>query len=123
MTIVKAIPSSEDKTVLVNGVKLAAVVSVKEFEKSSVYKIECFGDDEPAAVLTNGTEYGVELRRETPATDGVSFDGLADFTVKVGNVVYGGCRCAKRERTIKPGEPETELVTINAASRQEAEDE
>ena len=40
MTIVKAIPSSEDKTVLVNGVKLAAVVSVKEFEKSSVYKIE-----------------------------------------------------------------------------------
>lgn len=123
MTIVKAIPSSEDKTVLVNGVKLAAVVSVKEFEKSSVYKIECFGDDEPAAVLTNGTEYGVELRRETPAPDGVSFEGLADFTVKVGGRLYKGCLCAKRERIIKPGEPETELVTINAASRQEAEDE
>ena len=50
-------------------------------------------------------------------------DGLADFTVKVGSRLYGGCRCAKIERITKPDGPETEVVTIAAGTRQEEENE
>ena len=123
MTVTRAFPSNDDNTVLVNGVKLASVQSVREFETSSVYKIECFGDALPAAVLTNDTEYGIELRRETAVEDSLSFDGLTDFTVKVGSRLYGGCRCAKIERITKPDGPETEVVTIAAGTRQEEENE
>ena len=98
MTVTRAFPSNDDNTVLVNGVKLASVQSVREFETSSVYKIECFGDALPAAVLTNDTEYGIELRRETAVSDGLSFDGLADFTVKVGSRLYGKDRAHNKAR-------------------------
>lgn len=123
MTVMRAFPPNEDNTVLVNGVKLASVLTVREFETSSVYKVECFGDALPAAVLTNDTEYGVELRRETAVPDGLSFDGLTDFTVKVGSRLYSGCRCARIERITKPDGPETEVVTIAAGTRLEAENE
>nr|DAG12558.1 MAG TPA: hypothetical protein [Caudoviricetes sp.] len=123
MTVIQAFRSNDDNAVFVNSVKLASVQSVREFETSSVYKIECFGDALPAAVLTNDKEYGVELRRETAVPDSVSFDGLADFTVKVGNRLYSGCRCTKLERITKPDGPETEVVTIAAGNRQEAENE
>ena len=123
MTVMRAFPPNEDNTVLVNGVKLASVLTVREFETSSVYKVECFGDALPAAVLTNDKEYGVELRRETAVPDGLSFDGLTDFTVKVGSRLYSGCRCARIERITKPDGPETEVVTIAAGIRQETENE
>ena len=123
MTVMRAFPPNEDNTVLVNGVKLASVLTVREFETSSVYKVECFGDALPAAVLTNDTEYGIELRRETAVPDGLSFDGLTDFTVKVGSRLYSGCRCARIERITKPDGPETEVVTIAAGARQEAANE
>lgn len=123
MTVMRAFPPNEDNTVLVNGVKLASVLTVREFETCSVYKVECFGDALPAAVLTNDTEYGVELRRETAVPDGLSFDGLTDFTVKVGSRLYSGCRCARIERITKPDGPETEVVTIAAGTRLEAENE
>ena len=123
MTVMRAFPPNEDNTVLVNGVKLASVLTVREFETSSVYKVECFGDALPAAVLTNDKEYGVELRRETAVPDGLSFDGLTDFTVKVGSRLYSGCRCARIERITKPDGPETEVVTIAAGTRQEAANE
>ena len=123
MKVMRAFPPNEDNTVLVNGVKLASVLTVREFETSSVYKVECFGDALPAAVLTNDTEYGVELRRETAVPDGLSFDGLTDFTVKVGSRLYSGCRCARIERITKPDGPETEVVTIAAGTRLEAENE
>ena len=123
MTVMRAFPPNEDNTVLVNGVKLASVLTVREFETSSVYKVECFGEALPAAVLTNDTEYGVELRRETAVSDGLSFDGLTDFTVKVGSRLYSGCRCARIERITKPDGPETEVVTIAAGTRQEAANE
>lgn len=123
MTVMRAFPPNEDNTVLVNGVKLASVLTVREFETSSVYKVECFGDALPAAVLTNDTEYGVELRRETAVPDGLSFDGLTDFTVKVGSRLYSGCRCARIERITKPDGPETEVVAIAAGTRLEAENE
>lgn len=123
MTVMRAFPPNEDNTVLVNGVKLASVLTVREFETSSVYKVECFGDALPAAVLTNDKEYGVELRRETAVPDGLSFDGLTDFTVKVGSRLYSGCRCARIERITKPDGPETEVVTIAAGTRLEAENE
>lgn len=116
----QAFPPNDNRAVFVNGVKLASVQSVRELETSSVHKIECFGDALPAAVLTNGTEYIVELRREAAAEDGLSFDGLSDFTVKIGGRLYGGCRCARLERITKPDEPEAELITIAAESRQEA---
>ena len=123
MTVMRAFPPNEDNTVLVNGVKLASGLAVREFETSSVYKVECFGDALPAAVLTNDKEYGVELRRETAVPDGLSFDGLTDFTVKVGSRLYSGCRCARIERITKPDGPETEVVTIAAGTRLEAENE
>ena len=123
MTVTRAFPPNDDNTVLVNGVKLASVLAVREFETSSVYKVECFGDTLPAAVLTNDKEYGVELRRETAVPDGLSFDGLADFTVRVGNRLYSGCRCVRIERITKPDGPETEVVTIAAGARQEAANE
>ena len=123
MTVMRAFPPNEDNTVLVNGVKLASVLTVREFETCSVYKVECFGDALPAAVLTNDKEYGVELRRETAVPDGLSFDGLTDFTVKVGSRLYSGCRCARIERITKPDGPETEVVTIAAGTRLEAENE
>ena len=123
MTVMRAFPPNEDNTVLVNGVKLASVLTVREFETSSVYKVECFGDALPAAVLTNDTEYGIELRRETAVPDGLSFGGLTDFTVKVGSRLYSGCRCARIERITKPDGPETEVVTIAAGTRLEAENE
>ena len=123
MKVMRAFPPNEDNTVLVNGVKLASVLTVREFETCSVYKVECFGDALPAAVLTNDTEYGVELRRETAVPDGLSFDGLTDFTVKVGSRLYSGCRCARIERITKPDGPETEVVTIAAGTRLEAENE
>ena len=123
MTVMRAFPPNEDNTVLVNGVKLASVLTVREFETSSVYKVECFGDALPAAVLTNDKEYGVELRRETAVPDGLSFDGLTDFTVKVGSRLYSGCRCVRNERITKPDGPETEVVTIAAGTRLEAENE
>ncbi|MGM9591633.1 MAG: hypothetical protein ACI3VK_02825 [Oscillospiraceae bacterium] len=123
MTVTRAFPPNDGNTVIVNGVKLASVLAVREFETNSVYKVECFGDSLPAAVLTNDTEYGLELRRETAYSDGLSFDGLTDFTVRVGNRLYGGCRCARIERITKPDGPETEVVTIAAGTRQEAENE
>lgn len=123
MKVMRAFPPNEDNTVLVNGVKLASVLTVREFETCSVYKVECFGDALPAAVLTNDTEYGVELRRETAVPDGLSFDGLTDFTVKVGSRLYSGCSCARIERITKPDGPETEVVTIAAGTRLEAENE
>ena len=123
MKVMRAFPPNEDNTVLVNGVKLASVLTVREFETCSVYKVECFGDALPAAVLTNDKEYGVELRRETAVPDGLSFDGLTDFTVKVGSRLYSGCRCARIERITKPDGPETEVVTIAAGTRLEAENE
>ncbi len=123
MTLMRAFPPNDDNTVLINGVKLASVLAVREFETSSVYKVECFGDSLPAAVLTNDTEYGLELRRETAVADGLSFDGLTDFTVKVGSRLYSGCRCTRLERITKPDGPETEVVTIAAGIRQETENE
>lgn len=123
MTLMRTFPPNDGNTVLVNGVKLASVLAVREFETKSVYKIECFGDALPAAVLTNDTEYGIELRRETAYSDGLSFDGLTDFTVKVGSRLYSGCRCARIERITKPDGPETEVVTIAAGTRQETENE
>lgn len=123
MTLMRAFPPNDGNTVLVNGVKLASVLAVREFETKSFYKIECFGDALPAAVLTNDTEYGIELRRETAYSDGLSFDGLTDFTVKVGSRLYSGCRCARIERITKPDGPETEVVTIAAGTRQETENE
>lgn len=121
MTVIRAFLPSDDRSVLVNGVKLASVQSVRELETSSVHKIECFGDAMPAAVLTNGTEYLIELSIENALGDGIDFEGLTDFTVKIDGRLYGGCRCAKLERITKqPNGPEIEFVTIAAESRQEA---
>lgn len=123
MIYTRAFPANDRNEVFVDGVKLGSVQSVRELETSSVYKVERFGDALPAAVLSNDVEYTVELRRELPIKDGISFDTIDNFTLRVRSRIYSGCRCARIERITKPDEPETEVITIAAESRQEAQNE
>lgn len=102
-----------------NGVPVAAVTGVSEYETRSEKAITGFGDSEPSAVIAFGHSYVVELERECPPPDGVTFVGNDGFSLRIGSMVYSDCRCTEFH-SVKTSEGyEQQKIKIIALGRQE----
>ncbi len=124
---VKAIPTSSDIYLEVNGRKVAVVQSYTAQTTRSSTAVEAFGEAEPVAAIPGQHQHLVELTRiyatDEALTDGIDFYGLEDFDLVIckpdRRVIYSGCQWSKLGETGSLGASVLEKVTLVAARRME----
>ena len=124
---VKAIPTSSDIYLEINGRKVAVVQSYTAQTTKSSTAVEAFGESEPVAAIPGQHQHLVELTR-IYATDealayGIDFYGLEDFNLVIckpdRRVIYSGCQWSKIGETGNLGTSVLEKITLVAARRME----
>lgn len=124
---VKAIPTSSDIYLEVNGRKVAVVQSYTAQTTRSSTAVEAFGEAEPVAAIPGQHQHLVELTRiyatDEALSDGIDFYGLEDFDLVIckpdRRVIYSGCQWSKLGETGSLGASVLEKVTLVAARRME----
>ena len=134
---VKAIPTSSDIYLEINGRKVAVVQSYTAQTTKSSTAVEAFGESEPVAAIPGQYQHLVELTRiyatDEALADGIDFYGLEDFIDILGNqgsaglvickpdrrVIYSGCQWSKIGETGNLGTSVLEKITLVAARRME----
>lgn len=124
---VKAIPTSSDIYLEINGRKVAVVQSYTAQTTRSSTAVEAFGEAEPVAAIPGQHQHLVELTRiyatDEALTDGIDFYGLEDFDLVIckpdRRVIYSGCQWSKLGETGSLGASVLEKVTLVAARRME----
>lgn len=124
---VKAIPTSSDIYLEVNGRKVAVVQSYTAQTTRSSTAVEAFGEAEPVAAIPGQHQHLVELTRiyatDEALTDGIDFYGLEDFDLVIckpdRRVIYSGCQWSKLGETGSLGASVLEKVTLVATRRME----
>ena len=124
---VKAIPTSSDIYLEINGRKVAVVQSYTAQTTKSSTAVEAFGESEPVAAIPGQHQHLVELTRiyatDEALADGIDFYGLADFNLVVckpdRRVIYSGCQWSKIGETGNLGTSVLEKITLVAARRME----
>lgn len=124
---VKAIPTSSDIYLEVNGRKVAVVQSYTAQTTRSSTAVEAFGEEEPVAAIPGQHQHTVELTRiyatDEALSDGIDFYSLEDFSLVIckpdRRVIYSGCQWSKLGETGSLGASVLEKVTLVAARRME----
>ena len=124
---VKAIPTSSEIYLEVNGRKVAVVQSYTAQTTRSSTAVEAFGEAEPVAAIPGQHQHLVELTRiyatDEALSDGIDFYGLEDFDLVIckpdRRVIYSGCQWSKLGETGSLGASVLEKVTLVAARRME----
>ena len=124
---VKAIPTSSDIYLEINGRKVAVVQSYTAQTTKSRTAVEAFGESEPVAAIPGQHQHLVELTRiyatDEALADGIDFYGLEDFNLVIckpdRRVIYSGCQWSKIGETGNLGTSVLEKITLVAARRME----
>ena len=124
---VKAIPTSSDIYLEINGRKVAVVQSYTAQTTKSSTAVEAFGESEPVAAIPGQHQHLVELTRiyatDEALADGIDFYGLEDFNLVIckpdRRVIYSGCQWRKIGETGNLGTSVLEKITLVAARRME----
>ena len=124
---VKAIPTSSDIYLEINGRKVAVVQSYTAQTTKSSTAVEAFGESEPVATIPGQNQHLVELTRiyatDEALADGIDFYGLEDFSLVIckpdRRVIYSGCQWSKIGETGNLGTSVLEKITLVAAKRME----
>lgn len=124
---VKAIPTSSDIYLEINGRKVAVVQSYTAQTTKSSTAVEAFGEAEPVASIPGQHQHLVELTRiyatDEALADGIDFYGLEDFSLVIckpdRRVIYSGCQWSKIGETGNLGTSVLEKITLVAARRME----
>ena len=124
---VKAIPTSSDIYLEINGRKVAVVQSYTAQTTKSSTAVEAFGESEPVAAIPGQHQHLVELTRiyatDEALADGIDFYGLEDFNLVIykpdRRVIYSGCQWSKIGETGNLGTSVLEKITLVAARRME----
>lgn len=124
---VKAIPTSSDIYLEINGRKVAVVQSYTAQTTKSSTAVEAFGESEPVAAIPGQHQHLVELTRiyatDEALADGIDFYGLEDFSLVIckpdRRVIYSGCQWSKIGETGNLGTSVLEKITLVAARRME----
>ena len=124
---VKAIPTSSDIYLEINGRKVAVVQSYTAQTTKSSTAVEAFGESEPVAAIPGQYQHLVELTRiyatDEALADGIDFYGLEDFSLVIckpdRRVIYSGCQWSKIGETGNLGTSVLEKITLVAARRME----
>ena len=124
---VKAIPTSSDIYLEINGRKVALVQSYTAQTTKSSTAVEAFGESEPVAAIPGQHQHLVELTRiyatDEALADGIDFYGLEDFNLVIckpdRRVIYSGCQWSKIGETGNLGTSVLEKITLVAARRME----
>lgn len=124
---VKAIPTSSDIYLEINGRKVAVVQSYTAQTTKSSTAVEAFGESEPVAAIPGQHRHLVELTRvyatDEALADGIDFYGLEDFSLVIckpdRRVIYSGCQWSKIGETGNLGTSVLEKITLVAARRME----
>ena len=124
---VKAIPTSSDIYLEINGRKVAVVQSYTAQTTKSSTAVEAFGESEPVAAIPGQHQHLVELTRiyatDEALADGIDFYGLEDFNLVIckpdRRVIYSGCPWSKIGETGNLGTSVLEKITLVAARRME----
>ena len=124
---VKAIPTSSDIYLEINGRKVAVVQSYTAQTTKSSTAVEAFGESEPVAAIPGQHQHLVELTRiyatDEALADGSDFYGLEDFNLVIckpdRRVIYSGCQWSKIGETGNLGTSVLEKITLVAARRME----
>ena len=124
---VKAIPTSSDIYLEINGRKVAVVQSYTAQTTKSSTAVEAFGESEPVAAIPGQHQHLVELTRiyatDEALADGIDFYGLEDFNLVIckpdRRVIYSGCQWSKIGETGNLGTSVLEKITLVAAKRME----
>ena len=124
---VKAIPTSSDIDLEINGRKVAVVQSYTAQTTKSSTAVEAFGESEPVAAIPGQHQHLVELTRiyatDEALADGIDFYGLEDFNLVIckpdRRVIYSGCQWSKIGETGNLGTSVLEKITLVAARRME----
>lgn len=124
---VKAIPTSSDIYLEINGRKVAVVQSYTAQTTKSSTAVEAFGESEPVATIPGQNQHLVELTRiyatDEALADGIDFYGLEDFSLVIckpdRRVIYSGCQWSKIGETGTLGTSVLEKITLVAAKRME----
>ena len=122
---VKAIPTSSDIYLEINGRKVAVVQSYTAQTTKSSTAVEAFGESEPVAAIPGQHQHLVELTRiyatDEALADGIDFYGLEDFNLVIckpdRKIIYSGCQWSAIGETGKLGTMVVEKITIVAAKR------
>ena len=124
---VKAIPTSSDIYLEINGRKVAVVQSYTAQTTKSSTAVEAFGESEPVAAIPGQHQHLVELTRiyatDEALADGIDFYGLEDFNLVIckpdRRVIYSGCQWSKIGETGNLGTSVLKKITLVAARRME----
>ena len=124
---VKAIPTSSDIYLEINGRKVAVVQSYTAQTTKSSTAVEAFGESEPVAAIPGQHQHLVELTRiyatDEALADGIDFYGLEDFNLVIckpdRRVIYSGCQWSNIGETGNLGTSVLEKITLVAARRME----
>ena len=124
---VKAIPTSSDIYLEINGRKVAVVQSYTAQTTKSSTAVEAFGESEPVAAIPGQYQHLVELTRiyatDEALADGIDFYGLENFSLVIckpdRRVIYSGCQWSKIGETGNLGTSVLEKITLVAARRME----
>ena len=122
---VKAIPTSSDIYLEINGRKVAVVQSYTAQTTKSSTAVEAFGESEPVAAIPGQHQHLVELTRiyatDEALADGIDFYGLEDFNLVIckpdRRVIYSGCQWSKIGESGTLGASVVEKVTVVAGKR------
>ena len=124
---IKAIPTSSDIYLELDGRKIAVVQSYRLTAKKSERSIEAFGEREPVATIVGQPVYTIELSRlyatEGALSDGISFHDADDFSLVIvkpdRRVVFTGCKWCAIAENGELGDTVAEKVSIVATNRVE----
>ena len=122
---VKAIPTSSDIYLEINGRKVAVVQSYTAQTTKSSTAVEAFGESEPVAAIPGQHQHLVELTRiyatDEALADGIDFYGLKDFSLVIckpdRKVIYRGCEWSSIREDGELDAMVAEKITVTASHR------
>lgn len=125
--VTKAIPTSSDIYLEVNGRKVAVVQSYTAQTTKTSTTVEAFGEQEPVATIPGQNKHLLELTRiyatDEAIADGINFYDLEDFSLVIckpdRRVIYSGCQWSRIGESGTLGAFVVEKINVVAARRME----
>ena len=122
---ISGFPTSADIYLELEGKKVAVVQSYTARVNRSSLTVEAFGQDEFVATIPGQARYTIELKRlyatDDAISDGISFYGLADFSLVIckpdRRIIYSGCHWSSIAEEGELNAMVAEKITVLAAKR------
>ena len=123
--VTKAIPTSSDIYLELNGQKVAVVQGYTAQTTKTSTTVEAFGESEPVATIPGYSKHQLELTRiyatDAAIADGINFYELENFDLVIckpdRRVIYSGCQWNKIGETGTLGASVVEKISVVASRR------